>query len=223
LVDPINQYDAYATFAYHNGLIGKAFETVLLGYMQICKAVTFLHVPIADIEICNLGITSVLGLPIAPKFNTYDIRKKCDVPPLCYDFSDLDKFFKDQNVIDALNVKGRKWAQCNMEVHLGLLMDWSTNGSASVAQMADAGYKVYIYNGDKDYICNWEGGKNWTSKMKWSHTDDFNKAEFKDCEYGSCQEFENFKFIKVADAGHMVPMDQPEKALNMLHEFLGLA
>jgi len=142
LVDPINQYDAYATFAYHNGLIGKAFETVLLGYMQICKAVTFLHVPVADIEICNLGITSVLGLPIAPKFNTYDIRRKCDVPPLCYDFSDLDKFFKDQNVIDALNVKGRKWAQCNMEVHLGLLLDWSTNGSASVAQMADAGYKV---------------------------------------------------------------------------------
>jgi len=222
LVDPINQYDAYATFAYHNKLIGKAFETVLLGYMQICKGITKLHIPFLDIEACNLGITSVLGLPVAPRFNTYDIRRKCDVPPLCYDFSDLDKLLKREDVITELGVAGRKWSQCNMEVHFGLLLDWSTNGSPAVAQMVNNGYKVYIYSGDKDYICNWEGGKNWTSKMVWKHTAEFNAAKFEDCAYGSCQEFENFKFIKVADAGHMVPMDQPEKALQMLNEFIGV-
>jgi len=221
LVDPLNQYDAYATFAYDNGLISKTFETLLLGYMKICKAITAMHIPFLDIEACNLGITSVSGLPVAPKFNLYDIRKKCDVPPLCYDFSDLDKLFKRNDVITDLKVEGRKWSQCNMEVHFGLLLDWSTNGSPAVAQMVDNGYKVFIYSGDKDYICNWEGGKSWTSKMQWKHTAEFNAAKFEDCAYGSCQEFANFKFIKVADAGHMVPMDQPEKALAMLNEFIG--
>lgn len=30
---------------------------------------------------------SVLGNPLNPKFNVYDIRDKCSHPPLCYDFS----------------------------------------------------------------------------------------------------------------------------------------
>ncbi len=30
---------------------------------------------------------SVLGNPLKPKFNIYDIRDKCAHPPLCYDFS----------------------------------------------------------------------------------------------------------------------------------------
>jgi len=222
LVDPYNQYDAYATFAYDNKLINKFEETLLLAYMQVCKLVTKARVPIADIEVCNLGITSVLGLPIAPRFNTYDIRKKCEKPPLCYDFSDLDTLLKTKSVIDELEVQGRSWQQCNMKVHLGLLLDWSFNGAPAVTQMLNSGYKVYIYNGDKDYICNWEGGRSWTNALVWNHSDDFSKAPFSDCAYGSCKEFQNFKFIKVADAGHMVPMDQPEKALDMLHEFLGI-
>lgn len=135
LVDPVNQYDAYPQFAYHNGLIGKVFETILLGYMQICKGITKLHIPLLDIEACNIGITSVSGLPTMPKFNLYDIRKKCTVPPLCYDFSDLDALFKRDDVIAELGVQGRKWSQCNMEVHFGLLLDWSTNGSPAVIKI----------------------------------------------------------------------------------------
>merc|ERR1712226_1581118 len=139
------------------------------------------------------GISSIIGLPI-PKVNTYDIRRKCDVPPLCYDFSDLDNFLKRTDVITELDVKGRHWQQCNMAVHLALLFDWSTNGSQWVAELADAGYK--------DFICNWEGGISWITKMQWSKKDDFNKAGLVDCELGSCKETANVKFIKFADAGH---------------------
>ena len=39
---------------------------------------------------------TILGFP--PKFNTYDIREKCDVLPLCYDFSDIDKFMQREDV-----------------------------------------------------------------------------------------------------------------------------
>lgn len=68
-----------------------------------------------------------MGNPLSPKFNVYDIRKKCDKPPLCYDFSNVDKFLAREDVIEALGVKGRKWESCNMKVHTMLLGDWMTN------------------------------------------------------------------------------------------------
>jgi len=40
----------------------------------------------------------VAGVPMAPRFNLYDIRKKCDYPPLCYDFSELDEFMNRKDV-----------------------------------------------------------------------------------------------------------------------------
>jgi len=54
-------------------------------------------------------VTTILGLPVAPRFNVYDIRKKCEHPPLCYDFSKVDKFLAREDVIKALGVEGRKW------------------------------------------------------------------------------------------------------------------
>jgi cathepsin A (carboxypeptidase C) len=224
LVSPINQYDAYVSFAYNNNLIGSVHKILLSGWMQICKALTYFHVPLLDVEVCNLGITSVLGLPFAPNFNTYDIREKCTVPPLCYDFSDVDALFKRDDVLAELGVSGRSWEQCNMAVHTALITDWSTDGMSKVSELVDApeNYKVLIYHGDKDYICNWEGGRDWTEKMPWSKKTDYNAMTMTKCDEGECKELRNFKFAKVADAGHMVPMNQPEVALNMMNKFIGV-
>lgn len=223
LVSPINQYDAYVTFAYNNGLIGNTHRILLSAWMQVCKLVTYLHVPYVDIEICNLGITSVLGLPFAPNFNTYDIREKCEVPPLCYDFSDVDNLMKRADVQAELGVTGRSWEQCNMAVHTALITDWGTDGIDKVSELVDAEeeYNILIYHGDKDYICNWEGGRDWTEKMQWSKKADYNNMQMTDCPEGQCKQLRNFKFAKVTDAGHMVPMNQPEKALQMINTFIG--
>lgn len=43
-------------------------------------------------------MTTILGIPLAPRFNVYDIREKCEHPPLCYDFSNVDKFLKRTDV-----------------------------------------------------------------------------------------------------------------------------
>ncbi len=37
---------------------------------------------------------------------------------------------------------------------------------------------------------------------------------------GTAQSFQNFTWLEVANAGHMVPMDQPANALDMLRKFL---
>jgi len=39
----------------------------------------------------------------------------------------------------------------------------------------NSGVPVLIYNGDKDFICNWRGGEAWTRAFIWDYQDDFNK------------------------------------------------
>lgn len=111
---------------------------------------------------------------------------------------------------------------CSAVVNKAMVLDWISDAAIPVAQLLDNGYKVYIYNGDKDYACNWEGGYNWVQKMKWTGYDGFNRQSLQKCVYGECQEYKNLKFIKVTESGHMVPMDQPVKAIKMFNEFIGL-
>lgn len=42
----------------------------------------------------------------------YDIRKKCEVAPLCYDFSYLDRYLNQPSVKKELGVEGRTWVAC---------------------------------------------------------------------------------------------------------------
>lgn len=84
----------------------------------------------AALEGCQLVVSSILGLPVAPNFNVYDIREKCEHPPLCYDFSNVSKFLSRPDVIKALGVEGRSWVDCTASVHMLLLGDWVTDLSS---------------------------------------------------------------------------------------------
>jgi hypothetical protein len=53
---------------------------------------------LATLEFCQILADSVIGNPLHPKFNVYDIRVPCENPPLCYDFSQSDSFLNQENV-----------------------------------------------------------------------------------------------------------------------------
>lgn len=220
LVDPYNQVMGYPVFAYQNKLINKIGETALTYGFKFCQLLMKYNIPVVSIYVCNLLTASVLGNPLSPRFNVYDIRKKCEFPPLCYDFSDIDNYLNRKDVQAALGVEGRKWEACNMKVHLAMLSDYNTNAAIKVIDILDKGLKVLIYNGDKDYICNWVGGEMWVRSLLWKGKKDFDKLKFQDIGYGLSLKLDNFEFIRFKDAGHMVPMDKPDDALTMLHRLI---
>lgn len=101
------------------------------------------------------------------------------------------------------------------------------NYQTLIPDMLASGIRVLIYAGDVDYICNWLGNKHWTLAMEWAHKDDFNKAEDKPYTLpgandvaGRLRTSNDFSFMQVYQAGHMVPMDKPQVALDMLDGFL---
>lgn len=171
--------------------------------------------------VCNYGELIPYQLS---GYNPYDMRIKCEVPPLCYDFSAVEKFLNLPGTQSQLGVN-KKWGSCNRIVNLAFNTDWMKNYHLLLPDMLADGIQVLIYAGDVDYICNWLGNKKWTLAMEWPHKADFNAAE--DAPYlvngtqaGRLRSAAGFHFMQVYKAGHMVPMDQPAAALAMLNDFL---
>ena len=157
----------------------------------------------------------------------YDIRIPCEVPGLCYNFSAPTQWLDLASTRAALGVTGAsaKWASCNMAVNTAFADDWMAAQQQTVPPLLAAGVRVLIYAGDADFVCNWMGNKAWTLALPWGGHAAFNSAA--DHEWtnaagekaGTARHAEGFTFLQVNDAGHMVPMDVPRNALEMVQTF----
>lgn len=218
-VDPYTQYPAYADYAYENGLISKeAYHRAQKGF-EVCDASVKSGVwPVAMMQ-CNAVMAGLLG-----KLNPYDIRLACEVPPLCYNETSLTNFLNDPNVKAAIGAHG-KWKSCDMLVHTLLLDEWVVDMRQKVEKILESKIRVLVYNGDKDFICNWRGGLDWVNIVEWRGRKRFAGMKLKPWQLnqkavGEIKRLENFTFLRIYDAGHMVPMDQPFVARSMLQAFV---
>eukprot|EP00536_Pseudo-nitzschia_multiseries_P008314 jgi/Psemu1/325142/estExt_fgenesh1_pg.C_2100002 len=171
---------------------------------------------------CNLGLTSPYQ---ATGLNPYDIRKKCEVPPLCYDFSNVKEWLNLESTKKALGVDethSHRWEACNFGINAKFHTDWMKDYSGEVRDLLEDGFPALIYAGDVDFICNYLGNEAWTNDLKWTHKEDFAAAGSHDWGNGAglARSSHGFTFLQVYDGGHMVPADQPEVSLRMLKTFL---
>mmetsp|Transcript_784 Transcript_784/g.1650 ORF Transcript_784/g.1650 Transcript_784/m.1650 type:complete len:561 (-) Transcript_784:585-2267(-) len=240
MTDPEEQYKHYPEMGFDGGksqggslekgvITNPVTQAIMRGGVGPC---------VKAIQSCNAGSTAgCMGAFLVCNYaetvpyqltgmNVYDMRIKCAVPPLCYDFSQVTTFLNDDAVKKQLGARG-KWASCNMVVNAYFRADFMMNFHLLLPEMMADGIDVLIYAGDVDYICNWLGNKAWALKLDWPGKADFNAAE--DAAYmvggkqvGRLRKAGKFSFLQVYEAGHMVPMDQPEAALGMLNDFIGV-
>lgn len=127
--------------------------------------------------VCNTGLTSPYQMT---GLNPYDIRKKCDVRPLCYDFSNVQKWLNKKETMKALGVDSKhvhSWSSCNFGINMKFHTDWMKSFSPFVEDLLDkAKIDVLIYAGDVDFICNYLGNQAWTLALPWEGKDGFQKA-----------------------------------------------
>ena len=86
----------------------------------------------------------------------YDVRKECE-GKLCYAFSNLEKFFGDKAVKEALGVGDIEFVSCSTTVYEAMLTDWMRNLEVGIPALLEDGINVLIYAGEYDLICNWLG------------------------------------------------------------------
>ena len=225
-VDPFYQYPSYPNFAADNDIITAGHAKVLNIFYMVCRVALILETPILSTFICQMsGLT--IATPVYPEFNMYDIREPCTVPGLCYPDNHLWEVLNSEQYRVQFGIKDPyAWEMCAPMAHLKLMLDLDKMYGYYLAPLLDDGVAVLIYNGDKDYICNWMGGLAWTDALKWAGQTGYQNAEMQPWttssgrEAGMTKRNGNLSFLRVYDAGHMVPMDQPESAEDMLLEFL---
>jgi carboxypeptidase C (cathepsin A) len=227
-VDPYRQYEGYLDYAVYHDLLNDAEYAAAVTALEGCLTLIDTGVWPAALVECQLyteGVLASMGVSLGYVPNPYDYQIPCDNPPLCYDFSLIDAWVLRPDVQQALGVQGRSWTECDDEVHTLLLGDWITNLDVHIPNLLNSGIEVLVYSGELDYICNWIGGNNWTSALVWNGQSAFNQQNFVNWTLsgqvvGSIKSYQSFTFLTVANAGHMVPLDQPVVALAMLKNFL---
>ncbi|XP_047312941.1 serine carboxypeptidase-like 48 [Impatiens glandulifera] len=152
--------------------------------------------------------------------NIYDIRKRCESHG-CYDFSYMLNILNERSVREALGVRNISFVSPNRSVYNAFLKDFSRNHAAKIPPLLDYGIKVLIYAGEYDLLCNWLGNLWWVMKIEWWGQRQFNDAPITSYIVngnveGKLKRYGPLSFLKVFNSGHMVSMDQPKVALEML-------
>lgn len=225
LTDPLTQYAYYRPMACGEGgypaVLGTAACQAMDNALPACQTKIEACYD-GDIQQCQSAFSSCNSA----FFNTYpgnvyDVRPDSESPA-----SGVDEFLNTQSVMDALGVEVDGFEQCDNSVYAGFQEtgDWMKPIQRYVPDIL-AKIPVLIYAGDADYICNWLGNRAWTKALEWPGQDAFNGAEVQplhsgDANYGNLTTAENFAFIQIFEAGHMVPTDQPQGSLDMLNRWV---
>ncbi|CAG8613809.1 31444_t:CDS:2, partial [Racocetra persica] len=164
--------------------------------------------------------------------STFDIRIPCDDSQMCYsglrtieDFSNRENFRAELGV----NSTSRFQACDHSEVYPKFMQsgDIILRFDQLIPPLLENNIRVLIYAGDADFICNWFGNEAWVKQLEWSGKEGFNNANVtrwitKDtAEYaGDVRTFKGFTLLKIFNAGHMPPHDQPRSCLDFFNRWL---
>lgn len=230
LVNPAVQYSQYLPFIAVQNVLPNSSLSIMAAGLPACEAAiascgfnstTGLEGCLTAMGTCNLFELMPFQLS---GLNVYDVREKCAVPPLCYNFTNVDLFLAQPAVISALGTTGITWQSCNKIVELELVFagDWMRDLSLEIPAILASKVRVIVYSGEYDFVCNWYGGLAWTNALVWPGQSAFVSAQnttwiSTDGQIGgSARTFDGFTFLRVKDAGHMVPLNQPQRALDLL-------
>ncbi|KAF7098227.1 hypothetical protein CFC21_099981 [Triticum aestivum] len=117
------------------------------------------------------------------------------------------------------------WGEQSGDVFEALRGNFMNPRIHEVDELLKLGVEVTIYSGQLDLICATKGTLDWVQKLKWKGLKKFTDAPRKPvyCKGGEAagtqafvKSYKNLKFYWILGSGHMVPIDNPCPALEML-------
>jgi cathepsin A (carboxypeptidase C) len=128
--------------------------------------------------------------------------------------------------MSELGVEVSSYDSCNFDINRNFLFagDWMKPFHRLVPSILDQ-IPVLIYAGNTDFICNYLGNRAWTEALEWSGKREYNDADVQDltCDgrkTGAVKSSGNLTYMNIFNAGHMVPMDQPEASLDFFNRWI---
>lgn len=204
---PLKQYGEYAPFSLSHGLISAQVKSQLDATYAQCKSLLQQGSP-AAVDVCQSIPGTIQNA--GGNFNVYDVTKTCD-GPLCYNMTAMTMYLNQPAVMQALGVRTSQWTACNDTVYAAIATpDWFNQEAYTIPVLLDY-YRVMIYAGVEDWICNHQGNYKWVSELSWNGSPEFANATrlpWLNSATGHIDGYEqssgNLRFVAVNNAGHMV-------------------
>jgi len=186
---------------------------------------------------CNTIFASLTQLGLNP----YDVRRKCDQTkdgPLCYkQMTWIDNWMNQPKNKAALGADPeRTFASCNMDVNREFTMqgDGMHNSGKLLPELVNDGVRLLVYAGNADMMCNFIGNERWVEELDTKFHSEFAKTKpvpwvttisgkiAGEVRSAGNSGFSagNVTFVEIYEAGHMVPYDQPEAALDLFTRWI---
>lgn len=213
--DPINMID-YSEFAYQSGLVdihGKRD-------MQIFELLAKEHIDSGRGKIYwdNVLYSFIVNSNYS---NLYNILE-----PELLDLDVYVKFVTQPHIRKALHVGDQKFAEIYTVYH-HLVPDFLTSAAPWVTTILDeSDIRVLFYSGNKDVIVAYPLSVNFYRRLYWHGAKDYRTAKREffrvDGKLAGYIKKANKHFAEavILNAGHMVPTDEPEVTLELLHRFI---
>lgn len=241
-IDPDQQSLSYIPFALENNLISKTadyFPELLKAHTDCQKLIdSNTDSDKFSFEECENILSKILAftrrktdekgkkVPSNQQCsNIYDYRLH-DSYPACgsnwpEDLPLVTKFLSKPGVMDSLHLDVDKvphWRECDSKVSKHL-KNKGVKPSVHLLPNLLSRMQIFLFNGDKDIICNNRGVEDLIKSLKWNNQTGFSKdVEYYDWQYydqftgdmipaGYVKHERNLTFISVYNASHMVPYD----------------
>ncbi|GAA5860300.1 hypothetical protein JCM8547_003456 [Rhodosporidiobolus lusitaniae] len=244
-IDPYNQYPAYYDFAIDAGVIkpGSGADTKVKKMVTECMMMlnkkggaknTRIHEGLCERilgGITDSTIQAVNGQNMC--VNNYDVRLT-DTHPACGmnwppDLFDMHPYLSREDVKSAFHASRHSapWSECNGQVGAQF---YTQSSQPSVHLLPDLLGKVPIlmFAGAEDLICNHVGIERMIENLNWNGGVGFGNATVDDWvvngkQAGTWTTARNLTYVKINEASHMVPYDQPLAAHDMFLRFIGVS
>ncbi|EGV61812.1 carboxypeptidase C [Yamadazyma tenuis ATCC 10573] len=238
ITDPLIQYKAYRPMGcgeggYKSVLDEETCEQMDSDYPK-CAVLTELcykfQNPLTCVPATVFCEKKLFGPYDETGLNPYDIRRPCDEPGgECYSgMNYIDEFLNSEYVKATVGAEVDIFTSCDDTVFQNFILDGDEMKPFQqyVAELLEKDVPVLLYAGDKDYICNWLGNHDWSDALEYSGHQAFESAPLRTWVTnnnkfaGQVKNYKKFTFLRVYDAGHMVPYDQPENSLDMVNTWI---
>ncbi|XP_045192411.2 lysosomal protective protein-like isoform X2 [Mercenaria mercenaria] len=164
------------------------------------------------------------------KLNQIKLHKQYEesvrLTPPCLDYGYVISYMNTGPVRTALHISpfAQDWDVCSATVGGGYVRLYN-DVTQFYQKVLGAGKKVLVYNGDVDMACNFLGDEWFVEKLNlpvvkerqaWFVKDSTGSRQVA----GFVKQFKQLTLTTIRGAGHMVPQDKPEAALEMINSFL---
>jgi len=137
-----------------------------------------------------------------------------------------------ETVLEAIHASAvtevnQVFKECANPPFFALMNQDSLGVVKELVHVLDSDINVLFYNGMRDFACNHVGNEVMLKNLPWKFTEDFFssargtwKLRHDSAPVGYVRSHKNLHFIKIKEAGHLVPMDAPFVAFEMMKMFL---